>query len=107
MLTLPPTLCAVCWFIAPPQRRAWGLFPLTSLLIGFAATSMHAVGEAAIATSYYWILLFLLMFRSRSGSSQALFLLLCAPAFQLHEGAFPLTIVLLLAIAARTRLAVD
>jgi hypothetical protein len=102
MLTLPTLLCALCWFIAPPNRRAWILFPLASLLIGVAATSMHAIGEAAIATSYYWNLLFLLLFRTRSTNSQIFFLLLCIPAFQLHEGIFPLTAVLLLACAMRT-----
>jgi hypothetical protein len=101
MLALPTLLCAVCWWIAPRDRKAWILFPLGYLLIGFAPTSMHAVGEAAIATSYDWILLFLLLFRVRSVSQQLLFLLLCVPAFWLHEGTFPLTIVLLLALATR------
>jgi hypothetical protein len=102
MLTMPTALCATCWFIAPQNRKAWILFPLTALLTGFAATSFHAIGEAAIATSYYWILLFLLMFRAHSAVWQALFLLLCIPAFRLHEGAFPLTIMLLAALAVRT-----
>jgi hypothetical protein len=106
MLALPTLLCAVCWWIAPRNQKAWILFPLAYLLIGFAATSMHAVGEAAIATSYYWILLFLLLFRVRSVSQQILFLLLCIPAFWMHEGTFPLTIVLLLALATRVHGAV-
>jgi hypothetical protein len=101
MLALPTLLCAVCWWIAPRDRKGWILFPLAYLLIGFAATSVHAVGEAAIATSYYWILLFLLLFKVRSVSQQVVFLLLCVPAFWLHEGTFPLTIVLLFALAMR------
>jgi hypothetical protein len=107
MLSLPTTLCALCWFIAPKNQRAWILFPLASLLIGFAATSIHAIGEAAIATSYYWILLFLLLFRTRSTISQTFFVLLCIPAFRLHEGTFPLTAVLLLVSAMRTRSTTD
>jgi hypothetical protein len=106
MLAMPTTLCALCWFIAPSNRKTWILFPLTALLTGFAATSMQAIGEAAIATGYYWILLFLLLFRTGSAISQALFLLLCIPAFRLHEGAFPFTAVLLLAIALRVHTAV-
>jgi hypothetical protein len=106
MLTLPTILCAVCWLIAPRNQKAWILFPLASLLIGFAATSMHAVGEAAIATSYCWILLFMLLFNTRSMTGQPLFLLLCVPAFQLHEGTFPMTVVLLLSIAMRVHSAV-
>jgi hypothetical protein len=106
MLTLPTILCAFCWWIVPQDRKVWILFPLAALLIGFAATSMHAVGEAAIATSYYWILLFVLLFNTRSSKGQALFLVLCAPAFWLHEGAFPLTAVLLFTIVMRVHAAV-
>jgi hypothetical protein len=106
MLALPTLLSAACWWIAPRDRKAWILFPLAYLLIGFAATSMHAVGEAAIATSYYWILFFLLLFTVRMISEQIWFLLLCVPAFWLHEGIFPLTLVLLLALATRVHGAV-
>jgi hypothetical protein len=101
MLTMPTVLCALCWFIAPRNGKVWILFPLAALLTGFAATSMHAIGEAAIATSYYWILLFLLLFRTCSATGQALFFLLCIPAFRLHEGAFPLTAVLLAGVAVQ------
>jgi hypothetical protein len=106
MLALPTLLCAVCWWIPPRDRKPWILFPLAYLLIGFAATSMHAVGEAAIATSYYWILFFLLLFRVRTVSQQFVFLLVCIPAFWLHEASFSLTIVLLLAIATHVHGAV-
>jgi hypothetical protein len=102
MLTMPAALCAVCWFIAPRNRKVWILFPLAALLTGFEATSLHAIGEAAIATGYYWILLFLLLFRTHSTIWRVLFLLLCIPAFWLHEGAFPLTAALMLALVVRT-----
>src|SRR5580698_5572842 len=101
MLALPTLLCAVCWWIAPRDRKAWTMFPLAYLLIGFAATSVHAVGEAAIATGYFWILLFLLLFRVRAVSQKILFLLICVPGFWMHEGSFLLTIVLLLTLATR------
>jgi hypothetical protein len=106
MLTLPTLLCWLCWFIAPREHRGWALFPLAALLTGFAATSFHAVGEAAIATGYFWVLLFLLLFRVRSAKAQSLFLLLCLPAFWLHEGTFVLTIVLLVALILRGHAAV-
>jgi hypothetical protein len=106
MLALPTLLCALCWPIAPRGDKGWIVFPIAFLLIGFAATSVHAVGEAAIATSYFWILLFLLLFRVRSIRQQALFLLLCIPAFRLHEGTFPLTAILLLALLLRVHAAV-
>jgi len=106
LLMLPTMLCALCWFIAPRDRKAWILFPVGYLLIGFAPTSMNAIGEAAIAASYFWILLFLFLFRTCSIGWQGVFLLLSVPAFRLHEGAFPLTGVLLFACAMRARAAV-
>jgi hypothetical protein len=102
MLTMPTALCALCWFIAPRNRRVWILFPLIATLTGFAATSIHAIGEAAIAAGYYWVLLFILLFRTHSPIWRALFLLLCIPAFWLHEGAFPLIAALALAMVVRT-----
>jgi hypothetical protein len=103
LLFLPAALCSLCWFIAPRGRRGWILFPLAYLLIGFAETSFHAIGEAAIATAYYWILLFLLTFRTRDLASQSLFLVLATPAFRMHEGAFSLTGVLLFCCTLRIR----
>ena len=105
MLAFPPLLCGLCWFVAPRDRKVWVLFPLTFLLTGFAATSIHAIGEAAIATAYFWLLLFMVLFRSDSWASRALFVILSIPAIQLHEGAFLLTIVVLLACGWRWRCA--
>ena len=98
MLALPTLLCALCWPIAPRGDKGSIVFPIAFLLIGFAATSTHAVGEAAIAAGYFWVLLFLLLLRVRSIRQQTLFLLLCIPAFRLHEGTFPLTATLFLAL---------
>ena len=105
MLLIPVLMCALCWFIVPVGRKAWTLFPVLHLLIGVSSTSFNAVGEATIATSYFWLLLLLLIFRSRHVLSQVLFLLLCIPAMFLHEGAFLLTLVLLFACAMRVRYA--
>jgi len=101
MLTLPTILCALCWPLAPNKGKSWLLFPMAALLVGFAATSMNAIGEAAIATGYYWILLFVLLFRTHSSKGRLSFLLLCIPAFWVHEGAFLLTMVLLSCLVFR------
>jgi hypothetical protein len=103
MLLIPVLLCGLCWFIVPAGRKAAALFPILFLLIGFSATSFNAVGEAAIAASWFWLLLLLLLFRTRHILSQALFLLLCLPAMYLHEGAFSLTLVLLMACGMRMK----
>lgn len=101
MLMLPALLCAICWWIAPANRRGWIVFPLLHLGVGFSATSFNAVGETGIAASYWWCLVFLLIFRTRHPTSRLLFLLFCVLAFRLHEGAFPLMLLLLLACGFR------
>ena len=101
MLFLPAALSAICWWIAPADRKGWIVFPLLNLTVGNAATSFNAVGETGIAAGFWWCLMFLLLFRTRRPASQLTFLVLCVVAFRLHEGAFPLMLVLLLACFAR------
>ncbi len=103
MLFLPALLCAACWWIAPAGRKGWVVFPLLHLTVGIGATSFNAVGETSIATSYWWCLMFLLLFRTRDPASRLAFLALCVLAFRLHEGAFPLMLVLLLSCLVRIR----
>jgi hypothetical protein len=51
--------------------------------------------------------LFMLEFRTRSIAGQSLFLLICLPAYRLHEGTFILTIALSLALTLRIRSSPD
>ncbi len=103
MLILPITSCAICWWIAPAGRKGWIVFPILNLAVGIGATSFNAIGETIPATSVWWCMMFLLFFRTRDLASQFLFLTLCLLAFQLHEGAFPLMLVLLACCALRLR----
>lgn len=103
MLITPPALTTLCWYIVPRDQKLWTLLPVISLLVGFSTTSFVPVGEASISASYFWILLFLLVFRTRTTLSRLAFLLLCLPAFQLHEGACLLTPILLLALWAQRK----
>jgi hypothetical protein len=99
--TLPLALAGICWFVIPPERKALAVFPLIYLLTGYAPTSMLAIGEAAPAVGYLWILFFLLLFHTRTSASQALFLALCLPVFILQEGTIFLVGILLFAVVLR------
>lgn len=101
MLWWPPALTALCWAIAPRGQKIWTVLPLLHLLLGMSTTSFEAVGEAAIAASYFWVMLFMIEFRARHWPSQAFFLLMCLPAFQMHEAGFLLTPVLGFAVLLR------
>ena len=88
MLTLPWVFCVLCWLVLPKTQKQWIVFPLLAMLAGFMATSVHAIGEAAIATSYEWLLLLLVMFRAQSIAWLLLWIALLFPAFRLQEGTF-------------------
>jgi hypothetical protein len=107
MSALPALLIVACWFIAPPKRKSWILFPLAYLLIGIAPAAFLSQAESPIGTAYFWVLLFILLFRTRTSISQAVFLALCIPTFQLIEAACLLMPILLLVCIFRWRLAKD
>jgi hypothetical protein len=98
---LPALLVGACWFVAPCKRKSWTLFPLAFLSVGLSAVAFMPAIEASIANAYFWVLLFLLMFRTSSAISQALFLALCVPMFWLSEALFLLTPLLLPVCALR------
>jgi hypothetical protein len=104
---LPALLVLACWFIAPRERKSLVLFPLAFLLIGVSPTAFMPVHDAAAASAYFWVLFFLLVFRTRTGSSQALFLALTIPLFQLTEATCLLMPVLLVVLAWRAQTAKD
>jgi hypothetical protein len=89
MLALPWVLCSLCWFVLPKNQKQWMVFPLLATLAGWMATSIHAIGESAIATGYEWLLLLLVLFRAKSIAWMLLWIVLLLPAFRLHEGTFP------------------
>lgn len=103
MLMLPAVIVTCVWPVLPAGRKGWILFPLVYLLAGFGATSFNAIGEAAIATSIWWCLFFLLLLRTRALPSQILFLVSAGLATFMHEGTFPLMLLLLLICAGRWR----
>jgi hypothetical protein len=101
MLALPWVLCGICWFVLPKNQKQWIAFPVLATLTGWMATSIHAIGEAAIATSYEWLILLMLLFRARSTGWMLLWTALLLPTFRLHEGTFAfLTIIAVSAIIA-------
>ena len=99
MLALPWAFCALCWFVLPSNRKTWMAFPILATLSGWMATSVHAVGEAAIATSYEWLVLLVVLFRANRAGWMLLWIVLLAPAFRLHEGTFPFLAVIAVSAA--------
>jgi hypothetical protein len=103
MLLLPVLMVALCWPILPANRKAWIFFPVLYLLVGASASSFGAIGEGAITAGYFWILLLLLLFRTANTRSKILFLLLCVPAFWLHETTVLLMPILIASCAVRAK----
>ncbi len=103
MLLAPVLITALCWFIAPIGKKIWTLFPAICLLVGFGTSTFEAVGEGAIAAAYFWILLFWFLFRTSKLGGQAIFLLLCGPAYWLHEALALLMPIIILAATLQWR----
>jgi len=103
MLLLPVVLCAACWPILPTGQKSWIFFPILHLLAGVSASRFAAIAEGAIAASYFWPLLFFLLFRTRGTHGQLLFFGLLLPAFFLHETVIVLTPIWALSCVLRIR----
>ncbi len=100
MLALPWLFCTLCWFVLPKNQKQWIIFPLLATLAGFMATSVHAVGEAAIATGYEWLILLIVLFRKQGMAWLLFWIVLLLPAFRLHEGTFLFLAVITVATGA-------
>jgi len=84
-LLLPLLLTASCYWILPNQYKAFFIFPLLHYLVGTLASWFPTVTDAPPATAYFWMLFYLILFRSETVRSAGLCFLLALPALYLHE----------------------
>ena len=84
-LLLPLLLTASCYWILPKTQKAFFIFPLLHYLVGALASWMPTVTDAPPAVAYFWMLFYLLLFRSGTGWSALLCVLVALPALYLHE----------------------
>jgi hypothetical protein len=95
ILLAPILLVGLCWPILPASRKPWIVFPLLHLFVGVSASAFGAIGEGATSASYFWLLLFVLLFRTTNDLWKMVCLVLFVPAFYLQETTVLLTFVIM------------
>jgi hypothetical protein len=81
---LPLLLIIICYFVLPPYRKVFFVFPLLHYLAGTTSSSFVGILEGPVAAAYFWLLLYLLLFRFER-SVWMVVALLALPIVYLHE----------------------
>jgi hypothetical protein len=81
---LPLFLVSLCYFVLPPSRKVFFVFPLLHYLAGTTSASFVGISEGPVAGAYFWLLLYLLLFRFER-KAWMLLALLILPVVFLHE----------------------
>ena len=102
MYGVPLAFLAGTYFLLPRGHRGFFLFPLFAYLAGSQAAGFAGCAEAPFATAYFWLMLFLIWFRTEGPIGRAAILPIAIPAPWLHEALALLGP--LLAVAAILRL---
>jgi hypothetical protein len=85
MQLLPLAFVAACYIVLPEDRKEWFFFPLLHYLAGSTGAEFPSIVEGPVATSYFWLVLYLILFRTEKRSSLALTALISLPAIYAHE----------------------
>jgi hypothetical protein len=86
LLLVPLALVALCWPVLPRDRKYLFVFPLLHYVAGTAGAAFAPINEGATAAAYFWLLLFLLLFRAARPAGMALVAVLALGTVLLHEG---------------------
>ena len=84
---LPLLLISICYFVLPPDKKSYFVFPLLHYLAGTTSSSFGGLVEGPVAAAYFWLLLYILLFRFERKVWMVVSLL-ALPAVYLHEVMF-------------------
>ncbi len=82
---LPLALVTACYLVLPKDRKNWFFFPLLHYLAGSMGAAFPSIVEGPVATAYFWLVFYSILFRTETGSSQALVTILALPLAYSHE----------------------
>lgn len=103
MYVTPLGLLAACYVVLPREAKGFFLFPLFHHLAGSEAATFVGIAEGPVAATYFWLLLFLILFRANGPVSRGAAVLAAIPACWLHEALVFLAPVLAVAALIRVR----
>jgi len=82
---LPLALVVACYVVLPKNRKEWFFFPLLHYLAGSMGAAFPSIVEGPVATAYFWLVLYLILFRTEKHSSLGFVALLALPLPLAHE----------------------
>ncbi len=85
MQLLPLVFVYACYLVLPKGRKEWFFFPLLHYLAGSTGAAFPAIVEGPVATAYFWLMLYLILFRTEKRSSLVLAALIALPILYTHE----------------------
>lgn len=85
MQLLPLALVFSCYLVLPKDRKEWFFFPLLHYLAGSTGAAFPSIVEGPVATAYFWLMFYLILFRTEKRSSLVLAALIALPMLYAHE----------------------
>ncbi len=85
MQLLPLILVYACYVVLPKDRKQWFFFPLLHYLAGSTGAAFPAIAEGPVATAYFWLMLYLIVFRTEKRSSLVWAAVIALPIVYTHE----------------------
>ena len=107
MLASPLLFIGLSYFLLPRDLKCLFLFPLFYYLAGTMSSSFLALGEAQIAGSYFWFVLFLILFVEYNHLTRAFTILAALLTLAMHEAYAFLGPLLMIACFYRFRKALN
>lgn len=96
-LFLPLVFTVSCYWILPEDSKPFILFPVLHYLAGSLASWFPTVTDAPLASAYFWVLFYLIIFRLNTIKAALLFALAAIPGLYLHEAMSFLSVFLIFA----------
>jgi hypothetical protein len=100
---IPVFFLIITYFIIPNDKKHFFIFPISFYLVGVEASSFASVGGGPIAGSYFWLIIFYIIFSSRSVINDIVILILSVVTIEIHESFSVLAIILIMAILYRIK----
>lgn len=85
MQLLPLIFVYACYLVLPKDRKRWFFFPLLHYLAGSTGAAFTAIAEGPVATAYFWLMLYLIVFRTEKRFSLVWAALIALPILYTHE----------------------
>lgn len=99
----PPALLALCYAALPAERKHFFYFPLLHYLAAGLSASASPIVEGSSAAPYFWLVLYVVLFRASTPPGLGLAAVLAIPTLWVHEAMGGLALVLATAALWRAR----